>query len=113
MARVRPRSLVVFLGSIGLLGLAAGCGDEKLGGSCDFRPQGGDRCFEYSASQLESGKSVCNEGRVWSDGKPCDKAGSIGGCATTSGITKWLYPGEKFKTRADAGVECTTWLDAK
>lgn len=113
MVRVSLRWLAVHLGVIGVSVLAGGCGGDKLGGSCDWRPQGGDRCFEYTAGEMESAKSGCTSGRVWADAKPCDKTGSIGGCVTTNGTKKWLYPGTQFKTRDDAGMECTTWLDAK
>lgn len=80
-------------------------------GSCDHRPSGGNRCFDYGADDAASGKSICTGGKVWSD-KPCDLTGSIGGCTTTGSITKWLYPGDKIKDRASAGAECTTWLEA-
>ena len=112
MVRVSLRSLAVHLGAMGLLVLACGC-EAKLGGSCDWRPQGGDRCFEYTTAEMESAKSGCTAGRVWAEGKPCDKTGSIGGCVTTEGTKKWLYPSAAIKTRDDAKVECTTWLDAR
>ena len=80
-------------------------------GSCDFRPSGGNRCFDYGADDASTGKSICTGGKIWSD-KPCDLTGSIGGCTTSGSITKWLYPGEKIKDRASASLECSKWLDA-
>lgn len=89
-----------------------GC-DSPVAGSCDWRSGGGNRCFDYTADEMRDPKSACVKTRKWSD-KPCDLAGSIGGCKTGNGTTKWLYPGGKLKTRkdAEAEAECTTWLDA-
>jgi hypothetical protein len=84
---------------------------ESFQGSCDWRPAGNNRCFDYTSAYKQAQQN-CDGRKVWSP-KPCDLAGAIGGCSTGQGTTKWLWPNEKVKTKADAQVmECTSdWLD--
>src|SRR5262249_35945308 len=95
--------------TLACLALTACACKAESGGSCDGRTAGGNRCFEYTTQEVDTGKSICNQGRKWSD-KACNRAGAIGGCETSSGITKWVYPDAKVKTRKDASTECTEWL---
>jgi hypothetical protein len=101
---------LTFAFSVVALLVGAGCDGDKPAGSCDWRSASGDRCFDYPKSEVTSGKGICASGRTWSD-KGCDRTGSIGGCKTTAGITKWIYPTAAIKTREDAKSECMTdWL---
>jgi hypothetical protein len=85
----------------------------EAAGSCDYRSAGGNVCLDFGEPDLAAGKKLCAvPTRTWSD-KPCDLAGSIGGCRTKGEITKWVYPSDKIKTRADANSGCTAWLDAQ
>ncbi len=91
---------------------SAGCNSKPVG-SCDWRPVGGNRCFEFTAGEAAEGKQTCDDGRRWSD-KPCELSGSIGGCKMIGGITKWLYPGDDITTRESARIECdNVWLEPR
>lgn len=71
----------------------AGCdllGGGPPAGSCDFRPDGSDRCWDYPKSEIESGKKVCDGKKVWSD-KPCDHTGALIGCKVESRVG-WIFP---------------------
>jgi hypothetical protein len=112
-----PRTLVrharaaATLAVLGALAAAlAGC-QEHFQGSCDWRPAGNNRCFDYTTGYKEA-KDICDGRRAWSP-KPCDLTGAIGGCQTNASTTKWLWPDAKIKTKADAQkMECTSdWLD--
>lgn len=111
---VIPVKLVRGLCSLGAVAavvvVSAAC-KEPFQGSCDWRPAGGNRCFDYTTAYKDA-QGICDGRKVWST-KPCDLAGAIGGCGTGQGTTKWLWPDAKIKTKADAQLmECTSeWLD--
>ncbi len=103
-----PRTTALAL--LTLVAVSAGCNGETPKGSCDWRPRGDNRCFDYSADAVTVGKDSCARGGSWRD-KPCDLAGSVGGCKTSGGTTKWLFPGGAITTRESASSECTQWLE--
>ena len=76
-------------------------GGGKIVGSCDWRPAGGDRCFEYPNADA---KNDCVEGRVWRDG-PCDHSGAVCGARLSTGIQKWILV-VRGRTKEDATSEC-------
>ena len=87
----------------------AGC-DSGPAGSCDWRTRQGNRCFDYASDAVAIGRDGCATTGVWAD-KPCDLAGSIGGCKMSEGTTKWLFSGGAITTRQSAASECTEWLE--
>jgi hypothetical protein len=90
------------------------CKDSKPAGSCDRRDiEGWESCFDYPESQVASGTQSCagaNAGK-WA-AAPCNRAGSMGGCKMSSGITKWFFAGTKHASADSAKLECSgSWID--
>lgn len=95
--------VVVTSGIVSLTACDALAG-HKIAGSCDWRPAGGDRCFEYPEAAAK--KDCTATGRVWKDG-PCDHTGAACGSRLPGGIQKWIFA-TATTTKEKATTECSS-----